>query len=44
MGDLFLKPLREAVASRVFEPFAYNYEIVPAELGENVVLVGALLL
>ncbi len=44
MGEVFLAPLRRAVAERVFQPYADNYEIVPAALGEDVVLVGALLL
>lgn len=44
MGDVFFRPLKEAVDDSVFEPFAGNYEIVPAKLGEDVVLVGALLL
>ncbi|KKL62543.1 hypothetical protein LCGC14_2184160, partial [marine sediment metagenome] len=44
MGDVLFGPLRAAVAERAFKPYAGNYEIVPAGLGENVVLVGALLI
>jgi hypothetical protein len=44
MGDVFFNFLRRSVAEKVFSPFSENYEIVPAELGEDVVLVGALLL
>ena len=40
----FFAPLREAVARRAFKPFAGLTEIVPAELGEEVVLHGALAL
>jgi glucokinase len=41
---LFFEPLRELVARQVFHPFANNYDIVPAALGEEVVLHGALAL
>ncbi|MBA2116419.1 ROK family protein [Bremerella alba] len=41
---LFLSPLRENVATYVFPPLAKSYEIVLAELGEAVVVQGALLL
>lgn len=45
MGEkLFFKPLRSLVAKRVFKPFAYCYDIVPAALGEEVVVHGALAL
>ena len=45
MGDkLFFDPLRELVAERVFKPFAGLTEIVPAALGEEVVVHGALAL
>jgi len=45
MGEeLLFKPLREMVAERVFKPFADCYEIVPAALGEEVVVHGALAL
>ena len=40
----FFAPLREAVARRTFKPFAGLTDIVPAELGEEVVLHGALAL
>ncbi len=45
MGEeLFFAPLRRLVAERVFEPFADCCEIVPAALGEEVVVHGALAL
>jgi glucokinase len=45
MGDdLFFQPLRDEVAQIVFKPFASCYDIVPAELGEAVVVHGALAL
>jgi glucokinase len=45
MGEkLLFEPLREMVAERVFKPFADCYEIVPAALGEEVVVHGALAL
>jgi len=45
MGEkLLFQPLRKLVAERVFKPFADCYEIVPAALGEEVVLHGALAL
>jgi glucokinase len=45
MGEeLFFAPLRRLVAERVFKPFAGCYEIVPAALGEEVVVHGALAL
>jgi glucokinase len=45
MGDdLFFAPLRAAVAEREFAPFAGLTEIVPAALGEEVVVHGALAL
>lgn len=37
-------PLRNLVAGRVFKPFADCYDIVPAALGEEVVVHGALAL
>jgi glucokinase len=42
--DLFFEPLRELVAERVFAPFAGLTEIVPAALGEEMVVHGALAL
>ena len=42
MGDVLFDPLRRKVAERVFRPFADCYEIVPAALGEEVVVHGAL--
>jgi len=44
MGEVFFAPLRAAVADGVFAPYADNYRILPAALGENVVLVGALMI
>lgn len=45
MGDqLLFEPLRKLVAERVFKPFAACYDIVPAALGEEVVVHGALAL
>lgn len=42
VGELLLAPLREQVARHVFEPFAQTYSLVPAALGEDVVVHGAL--
>jgi glucokinase len=43
MGEeLIFEPLRRLVAERVFTPFAGLTEIVPAQLGEEVVVHGAL--
>jgi glucokinase len=42
--DLFFAPLRRLVADRVFAPFRGLTEIVPAALGEEVVVHGALAL
>jgi glucokinase len=44
MGELFLRPLRQAVSRQVFDIYLDNFRIVPAALGEAVVLVGALLI
>jgi glucokinase len=45
MGERILfQPLRQRVAQRVFQPFAGCYDIVPAALGEEVVVHGALAL
>lgn len=45
MGErLLFEPLRKKVAERVFQPFADRYDIVPASLGEEVVVHGALAL
>ena len=41
---LLFEPLRKLVADRVFPPFAGCYDIVPAILGEEVVVHGALAL
>ena len=42
--ELLFRPLRDLVAQRVFKPFADCYDIVPATLGEAVVVHGALAL
>jgi glucokinase len=43
MGEeLLFQPLRQLVAEYVLEPFAGLYDIVPAALGEEVVVHGAL--
>ena len=45
MGEeLFFRPLRSEVARYVFPPLAEAYQIVPAALGESVVVHGALAL
>jgi glucokinase len=45
MGEkLFLGPLRELVARRVFKPFSGMTDIVPSALGEEVVVHGAIAL
>lgn len=45
MGPLLWEPLRAKVAGRFgFQPFAGRYEIVPSALGEEVVVIGAVLL
>jgi glucokinase len=45
MGEkLLFEPLRSRVAERVFEPFAGLTDIVPAALGEEVVVHGAITL
>jgi glucokinase len=42
MGDVLFEPLRRKITERVFRPFADCYDIVPAALGEEVVVHGAL--
>lgn len=42
--ELFLRPLRDHVARYVFPPFAPHVKIVPAMLGKEVVVHGALAL
>ena len=45
MGEqLLFEPLRRKVADRMFKPFAGCYDIVPAALGEEVVVHGAIAL
>ena len=43
-GDRFFRPVRAQVARLVFLPYRMNFRIVPAVLGETVVIVGAALL
>jgi glucokinase len=43
MGPLFWNPLREKLTHYVFPPFAQGYELLPAALGHQVVVVGAVL-
>ena len=43
-GERFLGPVRKTVAQLMFAPFRGNCRIVPAGLGETVVVVGAALL
>ena len=42
--DLFFAPLRNVVADHVFKPSEDCYDTVPAALGEEVVVHGALAL
>lgn len=42
--EVFFRPLREAVARYVFPPLAEAYRLEPAQLGESVVVHGALAL
>ena len=42
--DLFFAPLRQEIDRYVFPPLRGTYRIVPAELGEAVVVHGALVL
>jgi predicted NBD/HSP70 family sugar kinase len=44
VGEKFLRPAREIARRLVFAPYRRNFRIVPAELGETVVIVGAALL
>lgn len=39
---LFFEPLRESIKRYVFPPFARAFDVVPAELGEEVVVHGAI--
>lgn len=42
MGELWWGPLKQALADRfAFKPFAHAYDVVPAALGEEVVVIGA---
>lgn len=42
--EIFFAPLRSAVQQYVFPPLRESYQLVPAELGESVVVHGALAL
>ena len=42
--ERFFKPVRRAARQYVFPPVADQFEIVPAALGEEVVIYGALAL
>lgn len=44
MGPLFWKPLRAKLWQYAFKPFSLSFEVVPAALGEEVVVIGAVLL
>lgn len=44
LGDVLLDPIREHVHDLCFSAFRDKYEIVPCALGEDIVLVGCLLL
>jgi glucokinase len=44
MGETILQPVRQYVQLIVFKPFADCFDIVPAALGEDVVVQGALAL
>jgi glucokinase len=44
LGDVLLNPLRKHVNAICFEPYRGRFDIVPCELGEDVVLVGGLLI
>ncbi len=44
MGEVLLDPVRRWASQYAFGPFRDRFEIVPCELGESVVLAGAILL
>ena len=44
LGDVLLDPVRRYANRHAFGPFQDRFEVVPCELGESVVLAGALLL
>ena len=44
MGDTLLAPVRHYVDEHVFDPYRGRYAVVPCELGEAIVVVGAILL
>ena len=44
LGDVLIGPIRKHVDALCFDAFRGKYEIVPCALGEDVVLVGCLLL
>ena len=42
MGEIWWGPLKKALADRfAFKPFAHAFDVVPAALGEEVVVIGA---
>lgn len=45
MGEMWWRPLRTALAERfMFKPFAQSFDVVASALGEEVVVIGAVLL
>jgi glucokinase len=40
-GDLLFRPLREAMAARVYPRPSRKVKLVPAALGDNVGIIGA---
>ena len=44
MGEVLFEPLRKRIAKLAYMPYGGGTKLVPAALGEDVVLVGALLL
>ena len=42
--ELFFAPIRKEIERYVFPPLIGRYQVVPAKLGETVVVEGALLL
>jgi len=44
MGPLFWEPLQEKINYYIFDPFRNHVDVVPAQLSEDVVIVGGVLL
>ena len=44
MGEVLFAPLRECISALAFKPYGGGTQLIPAALGEDVVVVGALLL